>query len=886
MGPPVMPVATYDRDARPPASADAPAAVAIRTPERGKRRLARLLGPPAILAIATLALLALWRELRAYRLTDVLRQVRDLRPQTIGLAVVVTACGYLALSGYDALALRYVGRRVHARRIVLASFIAYAFSQTISLSALTGASIRYRFWSAWGLSTAEIARAVAFTVATLWLGAFTLGGAALVLEPGVVSSAIPALSVGVARAIGSVLLGLVVMHLIWAIVVRRPLRVGGWRIEGPDPRLALAQVSIATLDWTLAGLVLYILLRDAAPLPFAGFLGLFILAQVIGLASHVPGGLGVFETAMVLLLEPRMPPSAVLGALVAYRAIYYLLPLTIAAVILLTHELLRQRAHLTRLAGTAGQLISPLAPHLLSGSAFVAGVILLVSGVTPADPIRLVWLSDVFPLAVIELAHLAASVAGITLVLVALSLRRRLDAAYQLAVVALAVGIVASLLKGVDWEEALALAVVLVTLIPAHRHFYRRAALTAEPFTPGWLVAIALVLGGVLWLGLFSYKHVEYAGELWWRFALSGDAPRFLRATAAVVAAVVAFAFAHLLRPAPARPASPTPTALHCAADIAARSERTDVWLALLGDKALLLSDSGRAFIMYAVAGRSWVALGDPAGAAAERAELAWRFRELADRHGGWTVFYQVGKEDLPLYVDLGLTLVKVGEEACVPLRGFSLEGGARKRLRRAHRDVEREGASFEVVPPVGVPMLIPELRRVSDDWLANKHTREKRFSIGFFDERYLRHFPVAVARVHGRIVAFANVLLSGTGTELSVDLMRYSSDAPHGVMDYLFTELMLWGSRDGYRSFNLGMAPLSGFAPRALAPLWSRAGAFVYGHGEHFYNFRGLRQYKEKFDPVWEPRYLASPGGLALPRILTNIATLVSGGLAGVVAR
>jgi phosphatidylglycerol lysyltransferase len=861
-------------------------AVAIPTSDRGARRLARVLGPPVILAIATLALLALWRELRTYRLEDVLRHVRDLRPQTVGLALAVTACGYLALSGYDALALRYVGRRVRARRIVLASFIAYAFSQTISLSALTGASIRYRFWSAWGLSTVEIARAVAFTVATLWLGAFTLGAAALVLEPAVVSSAIPALAVGVVRALGVVLIGVVVAYLIWTVVVRRPLSVGGWRLEAPDARLALAQVGISTLDWTLAGLVLYILLRDAAPLSFVGFLGLFVLAQVIGLASHVPGGLGVFETALVLLLEPRVPPATVLGALVAYRAIYYLLPLTTAAVILATHELLRRRAHLTRIAGTAGQLISPLAPHLLSGSAFVAGVILLVSGVTPADPIRLVWLSGVFPLAVIEVGHLVASVAGITLVLLALGLRRRLDAAYQLAVVALGVGIVASLLKGVDWEEALALSVVLVTLVPSRHHFYRRAALTAEPFTPGWLVAIALVLGGVLWLGLFSYKHVEYAGELWWRFALSGDAPRFLRATAAVVAAVVAFAFAHLLRPAPARPASPTPMALNRAADVAARSDRTDAWLALLGDKALLLSASCQAFIMYAVAGRSWVALGDPAGAASERAELAWRFRELADRHGGWTVFYQVGKGDLPLYVDLGLTLMKVGEEARVSLHDFSLDGSARKGLRRANRDVERDGASFEVVPPIGVPKLLPELRYVSDDWLANKNTREKRFSIGFFDERYLQHFHVAVVRVDGRIVAFANVLASGMGEELSVDLMRYASDAPHGVMDYLFTELMRCGARDGYRWFNLGTAPLSGFEPRALAPLWSRAGALVYQHGEHFYNFRGLRQYKAKFDPVWEPRYLASPGGLALPRVLTNIATLISGGLAGVVAK
>lgn len=104
--------------------------------------------------------------------------------------------------------------------------------------------------------------------------------------------------------------------------------------------------------------------------------------------------------------------------------------------------------------------------------------------------------------------------------------------------------------------------------------------------------------------------------------------------------------------------------------------------------------------------------------------------------------------------------------------------------------------------------------------------------------------------------------------------------------MQFIFTELMLWGQDRGYQNFRLGMAPLAGMESRALAPLWSRVGAFMYQHGEHFYNFQGLREYKNKFDPIWEPRYLACPGGLALPRVLTNVATLISGGIKGVVTK
>ncbi len=153
----------------------------------------------------------------------------------------------------------------------------------------------------------------------------------------------------------------------------------------------------------------------------------------------------------------------------------------------------------------------------------------------------------------------------------------------------------------------------------------------------------------------------------------------------------------------------------------------------------------------------------------------------------------------------------------------------------------------------------------------------EKGFSLGFFDATYLSRTPAAVVRVDGEIVAFANTWLGRTGTELSVDLMRQSADAPTGTMDYLFAQLMLWGRENGYATFNLGMAPLSGFAEHALSPMWNKVGAFVFRHGESIYRFGGLRQYKEKFHPEWQPRYLAAPGGLKLPQVIANVTALIS---------
>jgi len=341
-----------------------------------------------------------------------------------------------------------------------------------------------------------------------------------------------------------------------------------------------------------------------------------------------------------------------------------------------------------------------------------------------------------------------------------------------------------------------------------------------------------------------------------------------------------------LLRPASYDPILPGAGELDRARAIAVAFPRTYAHLALLGDKALLFDPNRSAFLMYGVEGRSWVAMGDPvADREEDRRELAWQFRALCERHGGWPVFYQVHPDNLGLYVELGLTLLKFGEEARVRLAEFSLDGKARKSMRNLVNRLEREGYRFEIAETAAVPELLPRLRAISDAWLDGKKSREKRFSLGFFDEGYLRAGPVAIARYRSEIVAFAN-LWQGGGVELSVDLMRYLPESSNGLMDYLFIELMFWGRERGYQWFNLGMAPLAGLHNRGFAPLWNRFGALVFGGGETFYNFRGLHQYKDKFDPRWEARYMAVPGGMTLPRILTDLTALIAGGFRGAIGK
>ena len=283
---------------------------------------------------------------------------------------------------------------------------------------------------------------------------------------------------------------------------------------------------------------------------------------------------------------------------------------------------------------------------------------------------------------------------------------------------------------------------------------------------------------------------------------------------------------------------------------------------------------------MYQVSGRSWIALGDPVGSRTGVEDLVWRFRELSARHAGQTVFYQTSAERLSLYADLGLAPLKVGEEARVRLTDFSLDEPARAALRHSHRQAQRDGLTFEIIPAGGADALMPELQQISDAWLASKATGEKRFSVGVFLAAISK--PVSARRrARGRRAGRLRQPLDHRDT-------RRDRGRPHalrrrgaaGAMDFLFIELMTWGRDQGYRWLNLGMAPLSGLDRHPLAPAWHRVGNFVFRHGEHFYNFEGLRRYKAKFDPQWEPKYLIARGGIALPRVLMDVSLLIAGGV------
>jgi phosphatidylglycerol lysyltransferase len=835
------------------------------------------LGLIAVATVLVLSGFALQRLLSEMRLADIGTAIAALSLRDLAASFFFTFASFASLIGYDWSALRYIGRKLPPRVIALASFCGYAIGNTVGFALLTGGSVRFRIYTAAGLSSEDVGRVALFCVVAFGFGICAVSGIGVLLRPHLLSH-ILGVDVVILQAASLGLIAGVIGFLVLC-ARHRTLHWRGLSLPLPSPSLVAGQLAISALDLCLACAVLFVLLPKDLGFSFFGFLPLYCVAIVVGVLSHVPGGFGVFEAVIIFALGDETEKSGLVGALVVYRLVYYVVPLLVAGALLGLNELREQlpatRAAFERVLDLTGAIVPTAASILV----VLASIVLLASGATPMSPERQAVIGAIFPLPVIETSHFIGSLVASALIFLAPALQRRLNAAYWLVLAGLFTGMVVSLAKGLDYEEAIVLGVIAGLLLPYRSEFYRRTSLLDEPFTVEWVVATACILGAAFWLMMFAYKHVEYNHSLWFQFEFEGDAPRSLRAMFAAVLGIAGFASLHLLRPPRRVAVAVSPADLARARAIALSQERADALLVLMSDKHLLFSHSGHSFLMFRRQGMTWINLFDPIGLRQERSELVWRFRELCDRERARPAFYQVRPDSLALYLDAGLTLIKIGEEARVSLTDFELKSPRQTKLRYALNRGVRDGLSFRIFGRDEVNGIVDRLAEVSDAWLASKNVREKSFSIGAFSPEYVANFDVAAVVRNGDIVAFATLMLTDLGCEGSLDLMRHLPEVPNLTMEFLITSIIVELKAQGLRWFNLGMAPLSGLERRRLAPLWHRLGAIVFEHGEQFYNFRGLRLFKEKFNPTWESRYLATPGGIDPLIVLADSAALIGGG-------
>ncbi|MEW6171553.1 MAG: phosphatidylglycerol lysyltransferase domain-containing protein [Bacillota bacterium] len=512
---------------------------------------------------------------------------------------------------------------------------------------------------------------------------------------------------------------------------------------------------------------------------------------------------------------------------------------------------------------------------------------------------RYLVLREYLPLGVIHTSWLLSVFAGIALFLLAWGLYKRKRRAWWLTIAALAVAVIAHLLKGLDYDAAMVNLMLLFVLLL----FSRSYTVASDPASLGRSLVILCGVTAVLYsYGLFGFYLLDrhfgarfdfrMAAKESGRMLFTGNNPTHLPRTHRAkwfldslwIGEIVAVGYGASLvfRPVVYRRRVKPGEHRQAGEIIKAWGRSPLAHLLLLPDKSYFFSASRRSVIGYTVVGNVAVALGDPVGPMEESETIITGFKGFCEQHDWHPAFFQVLPELLPFYTKAGFEYLKVGEEAVIDLAAFSLEGSKMKGVRNATGKLQRQGYRVCFHRPPLSEELLGKLKLISDAWLKSQHGGEKRFALGWFDRRYLQKSTVAVVEgPAGEAVAFANMLVTHHSREGAVDLMRRLPEAPNGTMELLFASLAEYFRDQGLRGFNLGLAPLSGLGSPGALPA-ERVAHLFYEHFNAFYSYKGLRRFKEKFHPRWEPRYLVYPAGWILPKVALAVVRANSGGRLG----
>lgn len=616
---------------------------------------------PALLGVALLigAIYVVQQEFRHLKLKDIGIAMRAIPVSALLFSFVWTIISYFILTFYDRLGTIYAGHKVSYGRVAFASFCAYSLSHNLGFAAVSGAAVRYRLYAHWGLTPLQIGKTVAFCSLTFALGGLVLGGVILFAEPHSVPFFGQHLPLAALYGVGTVLWAIVVAYVTMSRLVG-PFRVFGHEIALPGWRMALLQVLLATVDVATTATIFFALLPPAPGLTWLIFLGVYVSSYTAGLAANLPGGIGVFDTAILFGLAPYLEAPQIVGAIVIFRLFYYIIPLFLAGTLFAGNEIVLRGGgllkHVARLSGpqAIGRWSEPdFAVASATGAVGLCGALLLFLGLLAPAP-DFTWIDADYADIVVRAGAFIPSLIGAGLVVTAIGLSHRVNLAWGLSTLLLIAGAAFTATQDdLLWVSAVLILTVML-VAPFRASFYRHASLLSGPLEPS--SAASLFVLAVSLIGLATtrpHMHAVTNNDAWWAIALSPTVPHSVRLTVATAVILALIATWWLLRPGRVR--------------FLPWDDRTRRRLIAIGGAAgydtasvqadgVVMGEAQRAGIPFRRTGPVMLGLGDPVGQEADRVSAIWRLRDLARQEGLHPAFWRTGSEMLKVYGDIGLT--------------------------------------------------------------------------------------------------------------------------------------------------------------------------------------------------------------------------------------
>lgn len=621
-----------------------------------------------------------------------------------------------------------------------------------------------------------------------------------------------------------------------------------------------AEVSLVSIcEWTCAGLFF----------SFLGFLlgirlnifiiiSAFVIANIIGISSFIPGGLGSFDLVILTAFSSiGLESERVLTWLLLYRIFYYILPFILGLVFFV------------RDLGTIfdekndkipSRLIKSLGLDLLSFFLYLTGSFMILSATIPEEMNEHYWLSQFSPLYANLIYQFPSLIFGVSFIILGRANKEKVESSPRLTIIFLSLALIYSFLSGFGIIEMVFLILVILLAISTRKMPYRKQLVYSfEAITMDSLYFLVISVITIYFMAInYRLKPIHYRD-----FFLIPFEKSFLRFSIIFILLFISMRLLLFFLKGKKVKLGEKMDLEKIRKLLSDYDCSPEAPLALVGDKEIYYYEEDGVItcgLSISTYKDRVIVMGEPFGRTEDFDKLLEKFVKEADLYGYKPIFYEVGQGETIKLHDFGFSFIKFGETAALDLEKFNLEGRERKSQRNVLSKFDKLGYTFEVLDPPFNDEFLDRLKEISDDWLGGK--REKGFSLGYFNRDYLNLCQIAVARDgEGKIFAFANIMPNPNKTWVTIDLMRFEREnAPSGIMDFLFLQLFLYFKDQGKIYFDLGMAPLSNVGINTNSFVEEKLAYLVYKFGYKFYSFEGLRAYKEKFAPSWEPVYLSYP--------------------------
>jgi len=813
-------------------------------------------------------------QLESIHLASTLQIMRSIPLKWIMLFLILGITASYSMVLYDVFAMKAFQYDIEKGDLLSISFVSNSLNTLLGLGGLTGASVKSLLLKKRNIELKEL-----ISYNTLLVTSATTGLAFFAI-----------LTLFNYRNISSLLnqhiwlwaclIGYSLYLVIYFFLERIVKKFNDWSITFGSSKLMKLRfnlLAVSIMEWALAGILFYSLASYFhKDLIFMNIMSLFVIASIAGILSFLPGGVGSFDLIAIIGLQlVGLTPNESLTAVILYRIFYYFVPSGTAIIVFSLQVLKKAEEKGSVIKSNAyGQFVAALMAIVV----FTCGLVLLISALTPSLISRSRLITEVASVTFLQYSRSISIAIGLMLLITSKEIFFRVKRAYHVVMILLFAGGIFTFIKGFDIEEFLFILVSMSIIRLSKTNFYRRSI----PIKMSTLITQALGVF-VLLIGYLRVSHFlffTYIKKFHYPQLVFKDFSTFVHSGVIAYTLFIIFIIAWYVK--------------REKIDEDFRFQGVDeqkiqqFWkkykghhlshLIYLGDKQLFWAADSQVLIAYAKYSDKAVVLGDPMGEESLISEGIQEFQMFLDLYGYRAAFYEVDEKNLSMYHDNGYYFFKLGEEAIVDLQAFEMAGSNRRSFRNTLKRFEKDGFDFEVVQPPFDDAFLDKLEFISEEWLGKRN--EMGFSIGWFDRAYLQKAPIAIVRNLSRneIIAFVSLMYRDPQKDIiGIDLMRFKNDVPNSTMDFIFTQLLVHFKESGYNHFSFGLAPLAkvGSAPRSH---WTEKIAhFVSKHGKPIYSFEGLRKFKDKFDPDWEPRYLAYPQLMSLPVLLIEISLLVN---------